>query len=284
MKIGLIDLEEKIFNTALMQISQYHKQKGDTVGWWSPLTDGQFDVVYCSSLFDFTDKSEVPKRAICGGTGYDVTSLLLKDMEACDLDYSIYPKCDKSFLWFSRGCVRNCPWCVVQQKEGGIRSVIPKNTNPKGEHIVVMDNNFFESGNWWPAICQLKYYQQPIDFQGINVRTITKGQCFALNTLKIHKQIKIAWDDPHEDMLPHLRRIIQLIKPYKLMCYVLIGYYDEPKHLARAFDLYRVRTLQRYGIDPFVMPYNKNDPYQKKFARYVNHKAIFNSVAWKDYR
>jgi len=34
--------------------------------------DRLFDVVYCSSLFDFTGKGEVPKRTICGGTGFDV--------------------------------------------------------------------------------------------------------------------------------------------------------------------------------------------------------------------
>lgn len=250
------------------------------------MTDRQFDVVYCSSLFDFTDKSEVPKRAICGGTGYDVTSLLPKDMEACDLDYSIYPKCKTSYVWFSRGCIRDCPWCVVRKKEGYIRVVGTGNIwNPNGEYVTVMDNNFFANKAWPYAIKMLlDKPQEPVDFQGVDVRTLNKRRCEALNSLRHYKQIKIAWDDPHEDMLPHLRRIIQLIKPYKLMCYVLIGYYDEPEHLAKAFDLYRVRTLQRYGIDPFVMPYNKNDPYQKKFARWVNHKAIFKSVAWKDYK
>ena len=66
MRIGLIDIEPKIYNTAYMQIAAYHKARGDTVAWWSPLTDRQFDHVYCSSLFDYTDKSEVPARAICG--------------------------------------------------------------------------------------------------------------------------------------------------------------------------------------------------------------------------
>ena len=32
------------------------------------------------------------------------------------------------------------------------------------------------------------------------------------------------------------------------------------------------------------MPFNKFDKYQKDFSRWVNHKAIFKSVAWKDYK
>jgi len=35
--------------------------------------------------------------------------------------------------------------------------------------------------------------------------------------------------------------------------------------------------------DPFVMPYDKENIYQKRFTRWVNHKAIFNSVKWEDY-
>lgn len=133
MKIGLIDIESKIFNTAYMQIAQYHKERGDTVEWWSPLTDRQFDHVYCSSLFDYTDKSEVPKRVICGGTGFDVTSRLSRMMESCELDYSIYPKCRASYLWFSRGCDRRCPFCIVWQKEGPLHPTHEKNLNPRGK-------------------------------------------------------------------------------------------------------------------------------------------------------
>jgi hypothetical protein len=52
----------------------------------------------------------------------------------------------------------------------------------------------------------------------------------------------------------------------------------------------RCRMLKRLGITPFAQPYrdfNANtEPalQQKRFARYVNHKAIFNSIDWEDYR
>jgi len=173
MKIGLIDIEPKIFNTAYMQIASYHKQRGDTIYWWSPLTDRQFDHVYCSSLFNYADKSEVPAQAICGGTGFNISSQLSKAIESCNLDYSIYPECRTSYIWFSRGCIRNCPWCVVPQKEGLIESVKPKNLNPQSDHIAVCDNNFFANPFWDKAIRQLQQWNQPVDFQGIDARTLT---------------------------------------------------------------------------------------------------------------
>ena len=50
-------------------------------------------------------------------------------------------------------------------------------------------------------------------------------------------------------------------------------------------DYYRVMTLyEKYGALPFVMPYDKKDVYQKRFARWVNHRAVFKSVKWDEYK
>lgn len=282
MKVGLIDIEPRIFNTAYMQIAMYHRQRGDIVDWWSPLTDRQFDHLYCSSLFDYTDKSEIPKRAICGGTGFDVTSRLFVEIENCELDYSIYPQCRTTYIWFSRGCIRNCPWCVVPQKEGKIK--IDRHNygiNPNAEYITVMDNNFFANKAWKHAIdWLLEEPDESVDIeQGVDVRILTEEMCEALNKIKHYKQIKIAWDNPNENLLPKLRWLIKQILPYKLMCYVLIGFDSTEEQ-----DLYRVEILRSLKIDPFVMPYDRMNLYQRSFARWVNHKAIFKKIEWQDYK
>lgn len=279
MRIGLVDIEPKIINTVYMQIAKYHRQRGDVVEWWSPLTDSLFDKVYCSSLFDFTGKNEVPSRSIIGGTGFDVKSQLSKEIEQCDCDYSIYPECDFSIVWFSRGCIRKCPFCLVSKKEGGIRSVEPKALNPNGKYIVVQDNNFFANPQWAKSINQLIDWGQPVDFQGVDARILNKEMCRSLLRLKHRKKIKIAWDNPLENLLPKLQEITQYIKPCRMMCYVLIGFWSTPGD-----DMRRVIALDNLGIDPFVMAFNKSDPYQKSFARWVNHKAVFKTVKWENYK
>jgi hypothetical protein len=281
MKIGIINIEPKVFNTAYMQISQYHKKRGDKVGWWTPITDSLFDHVYCSSLFDFTDKSEIPRDVICGGTGFNVHSRLSRLMEDSDLDYSIYPDCRKSFLWFSRGCHNKCPWCVVPRKEGDIHPVTVKNLNPRGDHVVVCDNSFFANPEWREAISYLKSLNSFCDFQGIDIRDITEEQVLALSGLPHYKQIKFAWDVPgdEERVLAGIRLMVKYIKPYKLMCYVLIGFNSSEEQ-----DLHRIKTLRGLKIDPYIMPYNKKDLYQRSLARWVNHKAIFRRVPWEEYR
>ncbi len=213
MRIGLINIEPKIVNTAYMQIAYHYFMQGDVAEWAEPLEYDQFDRLYCSSLFTFTDKSQVPARAICGGTGFDLTTKLPFD---CNYDYSIYPRCDYSILWFSRGCVRNCPFCIVRQKEGEMHAVRQKRMNPKGRYIVVMDNNFFANPEWRGAISFIDRY--PVNMQGVDVRTLDQEKCEALNNLRRwkNKQIKMAWDNPKENLIGNFKETLKYIKPYKV--------------------------------------------------------------------
>lgn len=62
------------------------------------------------------------------------------------------------------------------------------------------------------------------------------------------------------------------------MCYVLIGFNTSEEQ-----DLYRIGKLRELKIDPFVMPYDKKNQYQKRLSRWCNMKAIFKTVKWEDY-
>lgn len=283
MRIGIVDVDSKMVNIALMKISAFHKKIDDHVEWYHPILSGKLDRVYVSKIFNFSDDDlYLPTNCeiIKGGTGYDITSKLPEEIEnETNIDYTIYPKCDYSMQFFSRGCIRNCPFCVVRQKEGYIYPVKPMELNPKGKHIEVLDNNFFANPNWKEVAEQLLKLKQPVNFHGIDARIMTQEHAYYLNKIKRYKQIHIAWDNPRENLLPKLKDIIKYIKPYKIMCYVLIGYWSTPEE-----DFYRVTKLNELGISPFVMPYDKANRYQKNFARWVNHKAVFKSVRWEDYK
>lgn len=260
-----------------MQVSQYYKEGGANVYEWHPLWD--YDKVYAFSLFDFTDKSFVTKDMICGGTGFDIKSRLPKEIEESDLDYSIFPDCDYSMIWFSRGCFRNCPFCIVNQKEGDIHPVEPKNLNPNGKYIKVMDNNFFANPKWKSAVRQLLKWNQPVDIQGFDIRIFEASHGEALQRLKPYKNIKFAWDNPKQNLDDKIEELLEYIKPRRLMCYVLVGYWSTLEE-----DLMRIHHLwDDYQIDPFVMPYDKNDKTLMKLARWCNNKIIFKTRSWESY-
>ena len=281
MKIGLIDVDSHNFpNIALMKVSSYYKFYGNDV---EHAMMGFYDKVYASKIFKFSQDFDLPMvdygEIHKGGTGYCISSKLPDEIDVCNPDYSIYPQYDFSVQFFSRGCIRNCAFCVVREKEGYIHPVKPMNLNPKGNHIEVLDNNFFANPEWREAVQYLLKVGQPINLHGVDVRIMDEEQAYWLNKLKHCKQIHIAWDFPKLNLIPQIKEMTKHIKPYKIMCYVLIGFNSTPEE-----DLYRVEKLRELGVDPFVMPFNKSNKYQKKFARWVNHKAIFKTVKWEDYR
>jgi hypothetical protein len=216
---------------------------------------------------------------VAGGTGFNVCSRLPPKIEACNLDYSIYPKCNTSYIWFSRGCIRKCPFCVVPTKEGKLEVLKPKNLNPKAKRLSVMDNSFtalpktfFES-----AINFLHNTNLPIDFQcGIDCRLANLEKWRQIKTLKIYKQIRTAWDNPKEDLSANLKLMGEVFGKSKVMVYVLIGYWSTPEQ-----DLDRVLKIRETGLDAWVMSFNKKDPYQKAFERWNNRHA---NCPWEEYK
>lgn len=274
--IGLLDIDSKYPNVALMKLKSYY---GDRAKMITPLEAWSCDKVYASSLFNFTEKPNLPDHTIYGGTGYNIKSKLPLEVEQCQPDYSIYPNHEVAMQRYSTGCIRSCPFCVVSKKEGNIKPVDPMNLNPKGKWIYLLDNNFFASPNWLEAIKHLIAYKKPVSFEGIDVRIITEDHCNWLAKVKNRKQFHIAWDNPKDDLVNNIKTMTKYISPSRIGCYVLIGYWSTPEE-----DLYRVEKLRELKVDPFVMPFNKSDQYQKRFARWVNHKAIWKTVKWSDYK
>ena len=109
MKIGLVDVDGHNFpNFALMKISAYHKSLGDQVEWVDLMFGGGYDKVYMSKIFTFTPDYpyEFDCEVIKGGTGYDVKSRLSCEIESSSaMDYTIYPECNYSLQFFSRGWI-----------------------------------------------------------------------------------------------------------------------------------------------------------------------------------
>jgi len=285
-KIGLIDVDSKWKthgNLALMKIFAYHKQQGDHVEWAHPLYFKLFDTIYASSLFT-TSKKEVPFFAIKGGPGFideGITASLPPEIEECDPDYHLYPRLDFSYQRYSKGCPNGCPVCVIPELEGHKNSPVrPMALNPRGKYIYLLDSNFFASVAWKWSIDHLKKSNQPICFSGreIDIRLLTSEMVEAIFSLKLKGPIFIAWDNPHEYIYSKIEKLIPETLRRYVMCYVLIGFNTTPEQ-----DLYRVESLRTLGVDPFVMPFDRRDEYQRNFARWCNHKPIWKTIPWGKY-
>jgi hypothetical protein len=289
MLVGLHDSDETDFpNYALMKISAWHKAQGDTVEWWNPLLT--YDRVYSSKVFTFTPENPyLPENTVKGGTGYGIYDELPQEIDDMFPDYSIYPNVDYAIGFLTRGCIRKCPWCVVPKKEGKIR---PYRTwqeikRPDSRDIVFMDNNVLACPHGIEQMKDMIGKDVRIDFnQGLDARLITPEIADILSRLKWIRQIRMSCDtDQMLDVcLTAINRLKNCgVKPYRVFVYLLVQDIESAERRAIA--------LRDVGADAFAQPYRdfttNTEPSieLKKFARWVNHKAIFKTVErFADYK
>lgn len=172
LKIWLIDVDGHNFpNLALMRLSAFHKLRGDDVEWWDGFR--HYDKVYMSKVFTFTPDMDTCINAdeiVRGGTGYKDYGSLPKIVEQTLPDYTMYPKWETAIGFLTRGCIRNCPWCIVPKKEGLIRPAATweQIKRPDSRDIVFMDNNVLAHDHGLDQIDRMGCENIRVDFnQGL---------------------------------------------------------------------------------------------------------------------
>jgi hypothetical protein len=279
MKIALIDVDSHNFpNLPLMKLSAYHKKKGDQVGWWVPLEC--YDIAYKSKVFDFTPDIDYTPRAdqiIEGGTGYGLGNHLPYDIEHITPDYSIYPQYSAVYGFLTRGCPRQCKFCIVSAKEGKQSKQVAelKEFHAGQRNIKLLDPNLLACADRERLLQQLINSGAWVDFtQGLDIRMINKDVIALLDQIKV-KILHFAWDNPKEDLTPFFEKFnaySTLTDRRKRGVYVLTNFDSTHEE-----DLERIYTLRRLNYDPYVMIYDKQHaPRETRFLqRWVNNKRIF---------
>jgi len=296
MKIGLIDLDGKLPNLALMKLSSYYKSQGHTVA----LNDFSADKLYCSVVFG-RNRSKAEQLSaqyqnmVIGGTGWDLSIKLAPEIHNCAPDYDLYStefiydrikrgigkkenKIKKAervvnagIGFSSRGCVRKCGFCIVPKSEGTFsqENEIKDLLNPKSNVLILLDNNLTADPNVLDKLREIKERGLVVDVtQGIDVRLLTPEIAKAFSQVKHLRSIHYAWDlmNFEKSVIEGIGILSGFIRPYRQMCFMLTGYDTSFEE-----DVYRFRKLRSLGIAPYVMVYNEiQDLRLKHFERWVN--------------
>lgn len=156
----------------------------------------------------------------------------------------------------SRGCNNNCPWCLVPETEGTLRTI------PIMPGHIEQSNNLLQCpAPHRRAVFQMMSSQRKAaSFPGgLDVRLITDEVADELRSLRIH-QVFLAADT--EGMLKPLAKAIQklsFLPRQKLRCYVLIAYDGETIEQAEM----RLCKVWELGAMPFAQLYQPPSRYVK---------------------
>lgn len=295
MNIALHDADSHNFpNLALMKLSAWHKAHGDKVEMFMPLYANKYDLIYSSKVFSWTKENRyLPDNTIKGGTGYKdkIHICLPEDVEHIIPDYSLYPNFNASLGFTTRGCIRNCQWCIVPKKEGKIHAhaEIEEFLRSDCRDLTLMDNNILAHEHGIRQLEKSVKLGLRVDCnQGLDARLVGHDEAIAKLLAKIHWQKFIRFSCDTVEQMPYVRKAVETIRKYdrafyyEFFCYVLVK--DIPDALER------VEFLKFLNVKPFAQPYREigsnKEPRSdlRNFARWVNHKAIFNSCSWDDYK
>lgn len=279
MKIRLVDVDSKIPNLALMQISSYFRSRGDITGF--DIEDP--DEVYISCVFSKNaDQARgigrfYPNASVMvGGSG--VNYLPLPElMQKIYPDYSLYPQNKKSIGFTTRGCIRACKFCIVPQKEGKFQrwQHISEFHNPNFKSVMCLDNNILADREWFfentDFVLENNLKWNPI--QGLDIRLLTSEIAERLKQTRLDGCLHFAFDNMKDEAdvicgIETLRNAGIDLK-HNVQFYVLVGF-----NTTDAEDKYRCRLLKTNGTNPFVMQYARTKQ-TRKLAHWANRKHIF---------
>jgi hypothetical protein len=177
--------------------------------------------------------------------------------EFLDSGMEVITRHNPNATFTSRGCIRNCGFCLVPKVEGELKEL--KEWIPRP---IVCDNNLLACSkkHFNLVIDRLKGIKQ-VDFnQGFDARLMTQYHAARLAELDL-KCLRLAWD--HVMLESKFRDAVDIVRAAhipksKLRSYVLIGYNDTPDDA-----LYRLESLWKMGILPNPMRYQPIDTAKK---------------------
>ena len=296
----LVDLDSTIPNLALMKISAWAKNKGDTVSMNE--FEKEPDHIWISSIFTWNRKKaenliavlalEYPTAKISyGGTGFDAgkafgdpsRKYLPKEIADTFPDYTLYAekiKTEKRWFDFNktaivfcqRGCNRKCQFCDVWRKEGRIdqneylRLIYQVPDNFK--KVLLLDNDIALAETW-------KFNEIMSDAQNLGVKlSITQG----MDAREIAKNPDIA------------KRLVEY-KPWdthfkRRTVYIAWDYFANESIVRKGIETlldagFKGEEIKCYIIIGF--PDRTFQKFQEPYRYYAGRDLYRVNILWKEY-
>jgi len=246
------------------------------------LLKDHYDVIYITSLFTYqahyvTEAIRYYKNKFRGArikiggimatlmpeyikekTGIKPHVGLLRGVENCPPDYSLYPGLSYSISFTTRGCPRNCSFCAVKKHEPEflVKENWPRDIDITKRQIIFWDNNWLASPNLEKDVNTLLKFRKvgitQIDFnQGLDCRLLDEDKVKLLSQVRI-KPLRLAFDNCSED--GRIQEVIQLAQKYgfkDIRVYIL--YNSDDQNDTPEYFYYRINEINKLGALAYPM-------------------------------
>lgn len=204
---------------------------------------------------------------------------------------------DYSIGFTTRGCFRQCPFCVNQNyKRVELHSPIEEFLDGGRPKICLLDDNVFGSPIWRNIFDSLRDTGKPFVFkQGLDERLLDDEKCEVLFSSRYDGDIIFAFDNVDDfDLIEKKLKLIRrhtnkIIKFYVLVGFDRSGRYDESFWDADIRDAFkRIDLLRDYKCLPYIMRFNRYEesPYRGIYvtlARWCNQPSFFKKKSFREF-
>lgn len=292
-------------NHALMQLSAWHKARGDTVRLFKvgaspfaishrPRAYGNKSyrpaevrrwgqVQYISTIFGW-HKKDLPEWGVKGGPGYDPGVAYGPEVLSMVPDYDLYPGLDYSIGYTFRSCPRRCKFCVVgrmPQNEDRNHYSIYKFWDRRHRRIVLLNNNTFFDPLWKETFREVvRENLTMIDWSGYDARLLDEEKLHWMERVRWAHGVHFAWDlmEYEKEILPALKLLSKSKLKHRACFYVLTGF-----NTTHEEDLHRCYTLRGYGLRALVLQYQRDNPRTKRLHNWSLNRRVFFTTDFEDY-
>jgi hypothetical protein len=297
-KILLVDADSVIPNLALMKLSAYHKLVGNSVELlrlgipYYPnrkkiihnIPSG-YDVIYCSVVFEGVKEYVKGEGIIFGGTGHSLSIELPEYIEQLQPDYSIYPDNDTSYGFISRGCIRNCYFCKVPEKEGYIRQVNTVDNIVRHKKVKFLDNNILALPNHKEILRELIDKNIKCQFnQGLDIRLVDEENSVLLSNLRYIGEYIFAFDD--WAYLKQMERKLPLLswrRPWQLKFFVYCNPNMELDNITNRVEYLKDRECLPYLMRDITCWESENRHFYTDIAAWCNQPHLFKNMTFPEF-
>ena len=293
--IGIIDADlldngTRHPNLALLKLSGYHKEHGDSVHLIESYDDilygngaDKYDQIYLARVFDFTkipfDVKSIPNLKY-GGTGFffepyleNGIHMLPNDIEHHMPDYHLYDEFigkeisrgikanrftdyqEYSIGFATRGCFRHCPFCVNRTYKKAFRhSKITEFFDKTRKYIYLWDDNILAYEKWYEVFDELEATGRRFQFrQGMDIRLMDDEKAKRLSNVKYIGDYIFAFDNIKERA--EIERGLTCWQKYNHRVpklYVLCGFHSQDaRDIENTFE--RIKILMQHQCLPYIM-------------------------------